>query len=356
MVSIIIPVFNRKQLVQKMIYSIIFQTYSQWELLLIDDGSTDGTYEMMKKHEEMDIRIKLIKRDRLPKGAPTCRNIGLDNAQGEYVIFFDSDDLISNKCIEERVKTISSDEKIDFSIFPAVFFEESKEKDNKICLKNSITGTKLDNDALSSLLRGEYPFLVCTNIYRRYRLIEQNIRWDENLLAFQDFDFNIQVLSESLSSSYSDSLLPDYYIRLFHNENSITSDLRDSSKYNSTLYLLEKIHVGILSNTKKMRYIADFRCFLLFYMNKIMKNNEIVTQYLSFCKKKVSRFSFWKMKNQIMMYQLHHNEKVWFILQYLMFFKLFIRKIEILKIKKSHLLEVKRKQTQILTEINKLNS
>ena len=75
-VSVVIPVYNVINYLATTINSIICQTYTNWELLLVDDGSTDGSLEVSRAFCKEDERIHLFERDRPPKGAPTCRNIG----------------------------------------------------------------------------------------------------------------------------------------------------------------------------------------------------------------------------------------------------------------------------------------
>lgn len=84
--SIVIPFFNKKVLTGKMIDSIIANKFTSWELLAIDDGSSQETLDYLKKYEVYD-NIQIIHRNIEPKGAQTCRNIGLQKARGEYIVF-----------------------------------------------------------------------------------------------------------------------------------------------------------------------------------------------------------------------------------------------------------------------------
>ncbi|MDB0061197.1 FkbM family methyltransferase [bacterium] len=90
MTSIIIPSFNRADLISETLDSVLNQTYRYWECIIVDDGSTDFSSEIISKYLELDNRFKYLERpkDRL-KGPSACRNIGLQNAKGEYVIFLD---------------------------------------------------------------------------------------------------------------------------------------------------------------------------------------------------------------------------------------------------------------------------
>ena len=104
--SIIMPVFNHHDEVATMIDSILANDFQSWELLAVDDGSEADTLQLLERYAEADSRIKVVRRDRQPKGAQTCRNIGLEMACGEFVIIFDSDDYIAPYCLRQRVEML----------------------------------------------------------------------------------------------------------------------------------------------------------------------------------------------------------------------------------------------------------
>jgi len=87
LITIITPVFNRASIIHKTVESVIAQSYQNWEMIVVDDGSTDNIGEVMVSRFSGDSRIHFIKREREPKGASTCRNIGAENASGDYLIF-----------------------------------------------------------------------------------------------------------------------------------------------------------------------------------------------------------------------------------------------------------------------------
>ena len=120
LVSIIVPVYNSSPYLKDMLCCIVSQTYQNWELILVDDHSTDNSLVIIKEFQKGDNRIKLYIRDRLPKGAQTCRNIGFDYSIGDFVIFFDSDDLVESFCLEQRVSYMNRYEDCDFLTFPAI--------------------------------------------------------------------------------------------------------------------------------------------------------------------------------------------------------------------------------------------
>ena len=123
--SIVMPVFNHPNELKQMIDSILANSYSDWELLAVDDGSQAETLSVLREYEILDKRIRLIQRTELPKGAQTCRNIGLREARGKYIIFFDSDDYITPDCLETRVQSLSARKDLDFMVFPSGVVENN---------------------------------------------------------------------------------------------------------------------------------------------------------------------------------------------------------------------------------------
>ena len=104
LVSVIMPVFNRASLVITTLQSILDQIYQNWECIIIDDGSTQDDYVKIYNFAKSDDRFMVLKRPNYKlKGANACRNYGIENSKGEFIIFFDSDDLMSKSFIENRV-------------------------------------------------------------------------------------------------------------------------------------------------------------------------------------------------------------------------------------------------------------
>lgn len=104
LVSIIMPVYNIEKLLKYTIDSILRQTFNNFELLLIDDGSTDGSASMCDEYAEKDSRIIVIHKEN--QGPSATRNLGIEKANGEFIVFVDSDDLIQPKMLEKMYTTI----------------------------------------------------------------------------------------------------------------------------------------------------------------------------------------------------------------------------------------------------------
>src|SRR5579885_2097317 len=104
LVSVIIPVKNRAELITEALESLTKQTHRNWEAIVVDDHSTDGTFGKLETWARLDSRIKVYVRRGRRGGAPVCRNQGFAVAQGLYVIFLDSDDLLQPWCLQQRVQ------------------------------------------------------------------------------------------------------------------------------------------------------------------------------------------------------------------------------------------------------------
>ena len=102
--SIIVPVYNASTYLADAIESVICQSYKEWELLLIDDGSTDDSKSICEQYQKRDNRIKLISKKN--EGVSATRNIGLERACGKYVVFLDADDWMSNEYLEFSDKVL----------------------------------------------------------------------------------------------------------------------------------------------------------------------------------------------------------------------------------------------------------
>lgn len=119
LVSIICPLYNKERYIAETIDSVIEQTYSNWELLIIDDGSTDSSSDIVNKYSEKDNRIKFYKRTdfKQNKGASVCRNIGIEESQGYFILFLDADDLLKPNCLADRLSYVKKNQNYDFYVF-----------------------------------------------------------------------------------------------------------------------------------------------------------------------------------------------------------------------------------------------
>jgi glycosyltransferase involved in cell wall biosynthesis len=136
LVSIIIPTYNRAHLLGVTIDSILQQTYSNLECILVDDGSSDYTEELLEFYCARDNRVKYYKRPgSMTKGANSCRNYGFEVSNGDYVNWFDSDDVMLPKLVEEQLNNFQKD--TQFSICSGYYTDENLNIDRKLTFSES---------------------------------------------------------------------------------------------------------------------------------------------------------------------------------------------------------------------------
>ena len=257
--SIVMPFFNQKEMVEEMINSILANDFQNWELLAIDDGSTQETIGYLH-HFTNDSRIRIVHRDREPKGAQTCRNIGLNMAKGDYIVFFDSDDYIPPYCLKQRIAQIEARPELDFMVFPSGSYNNNTFSEEG----SYIFGYRKYEDDLKAFIQRTLPFTVWTNIYRTEALRHHEMVWDTNILSLQDSDFNIQALLHGLCYRYAEAK-PDYGYRTIGNTSSISKKIANNTQINSHLYFLNKQYTEI-QRVYASKYNKDlYRFALLVY-------------------------------------------------------------------------------------------
>jgi glycosyltransferase involved in cell wall biosynthesis len=186
-VSIIIPVFNRDKLIKDTLSSIKNQTYENWECILVDDGSTDSTLEVINDYCKNDNRFIILKRpkDRL-KGANSCRNYGFELSKGKYINWFDSDDLMHPDFIRNKVRCFTN--KIDCVISKTCFF-----KNDVNLILGKETRTKLTDNLLEDFITLRTSWYLPDPMWEKKYLLDKNL-FSEVLKKGQDRDFHIRML------------------------------------------------------------------------------------------------------------------------------------------------------------------
>lgn len=234
LVSIIIPTYNREWIIEDTLLSVISQTYSNWECIIVDDKSTDNTKEIVNNFVKNDSRFRFIsKLNTEKKGASISRNIGIKHAKGEYIQFLDSDDLLANNKIEAQIqllideddKTIATCKWGDFiNTSDPIVLHENKE-DYK-----SFTNS-LDYFNLIGKIGGFFPPI---NFLISKELIHFSGYWNENLTMNDDGEFFFRIISNSSKIVFTD----ETYV-LYRNNNSTNdnlSTLNSEEKGNQLLY------------------------------------------------------------------------------------------------------------------------
>lgn len=168
LISIITPTFNRGSLINNTIESVLFQSYKNWELIIIDDGSTDNTEKVIAPYLE-DERIRYVHRPKnLPAGGNAARNYGLEICKGEFVKWLDSDDLITHDCLEKQLNEIRNSHS-DVTFCRSRFFEQEN-NENEIRLAKFWHPTFSDNqnsNILENFIMGKVRFSNNDGLWRK---------------------------------------------------------------------------------------------------------------------------------------------------------------------------------------------
>jgi glycosyltransferase involved in cell wall biosynthesis len=221
-VSIILPTFNRAETIGRSIRSALNQTYSNFELLVIDDGSTDNTAGVLAAVSDPRLRVIWHTTNR---GAPAARNTGIANARGTYISFLDSDDEWHPDKIEKELAIMEDQPEV--GVVYSGFWRHIHGKKSYVPFK-----------WVKSKEGNIHRELLWRNFINTQSLIRKNVLdtvgvFDENAPRFQDWDLFIRI-SEHYPFAYSHEALFDVY----HSEQSITADPR--AQITGLLYILKK--------------------------------------------------------------------------------------------------------------------
>ena len=317
-VSIIIPIYNSEPYLSRCIDSLLAQTYTNIEVLLIDDGSTDCSYEICQQYVQRDNRVQVIKQEN--KGASAARNTGLDHATGDFVMFCDSDDIVSAMWIERLLNYLSNKLLVVMPISHIVTENSLLDKrlESNIDMNVFIPKCQLFSKKIFTLI----GFAVNTVFYRsiieenkiRFRIQKNKADYNEDLLFVTNYlsyvdgfvytgyaDYAYLTREDSLSRSFTPFYFEKYKekFEIWYN---IARDINDESAINeiATIFLYrflvalqdasfksEKdkfIHIVLSDSTQKcisyadtskedaraVRLLKEKKCNALWYYYKVI--------------------------------------------------------------------------------------
>jgi glycosyltransferase involved in cell wall biosynthesis len=199
LISIIIPCYNRADLIGETLDSIITQTYQNWECIIVDDGSTDNSIAVIKNYIENDKRFRLYLRDREPKGANTCRNIGYEKATGDFIQFFDSDDLMHNELLNKKIDIIKKNPDTELVLCKHKIFPETHSLSK---FKVNISSYNYLSDFVAEKVKLNTPntlikkdILIKTGVFNPYLIRAQEVEFYTRILIYTN---KIKVIDEEL--------------------------------------------------------------------------------------------------------------------------------------------------------------
>ena len=244
LISIIIPSYNRENLLSETLDSVMEQTYTNWECIVIDDRSTDSTNAILKEYSDRDNRFIVISKPlEMKQGASVSKNLGLQLARGEYIQFLDSDDILAENKLEKQFEALKKENEKVISVCITSNF---KERNDAIILD-------FDRKDYQNFKNSEEYFEIISEIGGYYApesfliskgLIDFSGHWNENLTLNDDGEFFFRIIY----NSYKIVFINDTYVRHRQSTGDNLSTLNSFQKATSLLNSWKIIEV--LYNTK----------------------------------------------------------------------------------------------------------
>lgn len=225
-ISVIVPVYNVGDYLEKCINSIINQSFDKFEIILVDDGSNDNSGLICDEYSKKDKRIKVIHKEN--GGVSSARNCGIDNSSGEYIIFVDSDDYIENNQLELLYETIRYND-YDLVYFGYEMEFINKNKVLKVRCKNEIYHSNKEFLKDYEYFRKNYIFGYVWNKMFKSDVIKSNNIYFENNIFPEDLFFTFEVIKKCNKIKSLNYSLYNYV----HRDN-LTLSKQKKDKYETT--------------------------------------------------------------------------------------------------------------------------
>lgn len=235
--SIVVPVYNVEKYLSECINSVISQSFQDYELILVDDGSPDKCPEICDEYAKTNSKIKVIHKEN--GGLPDARNAGIKEASGKYLLFLDSDDYLNEESLKKLSECIESVGEVDILLCSMLYYSPEDDlvykdlKEYTEQFKKGITGIEV----LAELVKADtIVWNAFTSVFRRDNLIKNNIYFDKNFTGAEDLDFFMNVI---LHSNYFAAENIDICVYRLRREGSITTNLNIKALY-VQLFVMKK--------------------------------------------------------------------------------------------------------------------
>jgi len=230
LVSIVMPAYNAEKYIEEAIQSVLMQTYKHWELIVIDDGSTDNTRSIIDTFK--DKRIHLISQENA--GVSAARNRGIDIVKGEYITFLDADDTLSNISLKSRVSMLKNNKKLD--VVHGIVSIKDELLNREMEIYKTFSHKNLFKMILNLDKRVSYN---PSYMIRRSSL--GTIKFIEGMTHCEDMLFMIELFVQDIQYAYVDKVVYNYRVS-------------NNSAMNNTAGLVMG-YFKLLSNLKKMSLV-----------------------------------------------------------------------------------------------------
>lgn len=235
-VSFIIPVYKVEQYLPQCVDSILSQTYTDFEVILVDDGSPDNSGKLCDEYAKKDSRIRVIHKPN--GGLSDARNAGLNAAYGDYVIFVDSDDFwVKNDCLQQIMHIVEQNSECGFIGFNcSYYYEDSQSYDKWVAYHENITHPIDKNTAMRALVAsGTMPMSACLKVISRKTLQNMQLKFIKGLLS-EDIPWFIDLLEGCGKCMFVNQYI---YAYRQNREGSITNSGGERS-FNNLLWIIQQ--------------------------------------------------------------------------------------------------------------------
>jgi glycosyltransferase involved in cell wall biosynthesis len=289
LVSIIIPTYNRAHLIGETLDSVVAQTYENWECIVVDDGSTDSTEEVVAEYANRDSRFQYHRRpsDR-GKGANSCRNYGFKKCKGEYVNWLDSDDIIDSNKIEMQITQLLKHDLATIAICRWGFFtsnleDADMETEFKVYKNFDTIVDFIDALALSGGFLPSHAYLISRD------LVFQAGNWMESLVINQDAEFFARIFVKAGKVVFINNSNVYYRKNIEDNVSNLATDLKMNHAILSW-QLIENYFIirfgestRLVNISKKYLYQRIFKVNIkIINENRVFFKEEIITNKVTF--------------------------------------------------------------------------
>lgn len=251
MISVIVPFYNRAAYLEKCVDSILNNTFKDFELLLINDGSTDDGLKIANQLADKDSRIRVI--DKKHGGPSDTRNTGLKQAKGEYISFIDSDDYVDECYLQELYTRIIND-KLDWVYCAFDVLRNDNLETNKNFVAKNYYGDDIKTSVRDSVFyrTDEHVQLVspCMSLYKKHIIDDNNLRFDKDIDYGEDTIFNYEYVNK----------------------------INSFGIINKTLYHVIKHEKSLSVKYLMDPEISDIIHFVDVFVRKIKENNDVITK------------------------------------------------------------------------------
>lgn len=292
--SVIVPVYNVEKYLKECVDSILSQTFTDFELILVDDGSKDSSGAICDEYAAKDNRVKVIHKEN--GGQSTARNMGVDAATGQYVIFLDSDDMFCDNHFFEQVKEKASDNPDVIVYRYCKYYEDGKIDDCGIKLDKIDSTDKVE--ILRELVKRDAFFCSCWSKCTKLSVLkENNISFDANL-SCEDMDWYYSVVQKAITFKVIDK--PFVYYR--QRANSVTSSFKVKN-VTDYIYTIRKWSNNFEKKDDNCEKQVMFSSLAKLYCNLLISYSRHTKQLKDF-KKEIFKFRY------LLSYNLNPRTKI----------------------------------------------